>query len=622
MKIYRSLPLLFVFFLLCVNLLAQEEDKNIVIENKDQTFRFLQVRSGDAVEIKEEYTQLYRCNEVRGQVLFSEMYDENEEINDVEIRVDGKKAKEIKPKYDYYSVENIFYSDARVCYFGLPLEKRGSRSEVRLVKTYKDPRYFTSVYFTEGEYVEAKTVRFYIPRWMKADIKEYNFEGNNIRVSKEYDAKNDEDIITYTIRNLPAARTEPDAPGGSYLFPHVLLLCKEASLKQGQVVYFKTLNDQYAWYRHLVNGMETDKEALRSKAQELTAAATNDLEKVNIIFNWVQQNIRYIAFEDGIAGFKPANAGDVLKKKYGDCKGMANLTCEMLKSLGFDARLCWLGTNHIAYDYSTPSMAVDNHMICALIYKGQTYFLDATETNIRLGEYAERIEGRQVLVENGDHYLLQKITTVSPEQNIRIEKCKLHFDGTENLQGEVSMSFKGEARSSLLNKIEALKKDSREKALTNYLSESNLNYDIKDLQTHSDSLLKVNYQFIYKKAASSFGNDIYLEADFRKELADFDIDAKKRRFDLMLPYKFDLLSETVITIPEGYTLSQLPAARTWNHPNINVTISYGRDGNTIVYKKQIRLIDCRLKRSSFEAWNKLIAELKNEYKEQIIFQKQ
>lgn len=622
MKIYRSLLVLIIYFSVSNNLLAQDEDKNIVIENKEQAFRFLQSRSGDAVEIKEEYAQLYRCNEVRGQVLFSEMYDENEEINEVEIKVDGKKAKDIRPKYDYYAVENIFYSDARICYFGLPLEKRGSHSEVRLVKTYKDPRYFTSVYFTEGEYVETKTVRFYVPRWMKVEIREYNFEGYNIRVSKEYDSRNDEDIITYTVRNLPAASTEPDAPGGSYIFPHVLLLCKEASLKKGSQVYFKTLEDQYAWYRHLVKGMETNKDEVRGKAKELTASANDDLDKVNIIFNWVQQNIRYIAFEDGIAGFKPASAGDVLKKKYGDCKGMANLTCEMLKSLGFDARLCWLGTNHIAYDYSTPSMAVDNHMICALIYKGQTYFLDATETNIRLGEYAERIEGRQVLVENGDKYLLEKIPLVGPEQNVQIEKCRLHFDGTENLQGDVAMSFSGESRSSLLNRIEALKKDSREKALTSYLSETNLNYEIADLQTRADSLLTVNYQFKYKKAASTFGNEIYLEADFRKEMAHFDIDVKKRRFDLMLPYKFDLRSEMIITIPEGYNISQLPAAKSWEHPNISIEISYAREGNSIVYKKRIRLIDCRLKKRSFDAWNKLIGELNNKYKEQIIFQKQ
>ncbi|MEO6489675.1 MAG: hypothetical protein ABIO04_07015 [Ferruginibacter sp.] len=88
---------------------------------------------------------------------------------------------------------------------------------------------------------------------------------------------------------------------------------------------------------------------------------------------------------------------------------MAHLTKEFLRSIRFDARLCWIGTNHIAFDYSTPSMAVDNHMICALIFQGKTYFLDATENYIGLNEYAERIQGRQVLIVDGDKYIYTKV---------------------------------------------------------------------------------------------------------------------------------------------------------------------------------------------------------------------
>src|SRR5258706_5749475 len=130
--------------------IAQEDDKNVVIENKMQEFSFSQIRGNNSVEIKEKYTELYRCNEVRTSVLISEMYNENTVIEDVDVKLDDKKAKWITPHYDYYSVENIFYSDAKVCYFNLPLEKRGSHSEVTLIKTYKDPRYFTAVYLNEG----------------------------------------------------------------------------------------------------------------------------------------------------------------------------------------------------------------------------------------------------------------------------------------------------------------------------------------------------------------------------------------------------------------------------------------------------------------------------------------
>jgi hypothetical protein len=62
----------------------------------------------------------------------------------------------------------------------------------------------------------------------------------------------------------------------------------------------------------------------------------------------VQANIRYIAFEDGIAGYKPANAQMCTRKSMAIARVWPIFTKEMLTALGFDARLCWLGTNHIA----------------------------------------------------------------------------------------------------------------------------------------------------------------------------------------------------------------------------------------------------------------------------------
>ncbi|MCW3119249.1 MAG: transglutaminase protein, partial [Chitinophagaceae bacterium] len=534
--------------------------------------------------------------------------------------------KGINPTYEYYAVESIFYSDAKVCYFRLPLEKKGSHSSVSLTKTYKDPRYFTSVYFNEGYTTENKTVMFTIPRWMKVDIKEYNLDDYNIKKSTSYDTRADADVITYTIKNMPALRRESAAPGGSWIYPHLLVLCKEATVDGSKVVFFNTVADQYKWYRQLVNGIGDDKVSLEQKARELTVGISNDKEKIKAVFNWVQHNIRYIAFEDGIAGFKPAKANMVLSKKYGDCKGMANLTRGLLQSLGYDARLCWIGTNHIAYDYTTPSMAVDNHMICALFYQGKKYFLDATETNIGFDEYAERIQGRQVLIENGDNYLLERVPTVTPEQNTQTEKALLSFDGTENLKGNVNISYKGESRSDLLSKIQGTKKDNLQNSLTNFLAEENPRYMISDLNTNTllgtDSLLTIGYHVLYKGAASAFDKEVYLEADFRKELDGFIIDSVKRKFDMMLPFRMNLLTETTITIPAGYKVNQLPAGKEWKHPNIYITISYSRKGDKIEYKKQIRIADVMLKKKSFADWNHIMKELAAQYREQIIFEKQ
>ncbi|HMI77210.1 MAG TPA: transglutaminase-like domain-containing protein, partial [Ferruginibacter sp.] len=440
--------LLLIFFI-SISLLspafAQKNDSNIVISNASQLYSFDYSKKENAVKVKQEMRTTYQCINYRASISIAEFYDDKTVIDEVKVYVDDSRAKNIIPKYEYYSIDNIFYSDAHVCYFDLRLEKKGSTSEVYFEKTITDPRYFTSIYFNNDYNINNKTISLTIPKWMKVELKEMNFEGKDIKKSIAFNSKEDADIITYTVKDLAAWKRENNSPGATYTEPHILVLCKYADLPEGKITYFNTLDDQYAWYRSLTQSPDNNKALLKAKALEITEGVTGDIEKIKKVFYWMHDNIRYIAFEDGIAGFKPEKADVVLRKKYGDCKGMAHLTKELLNALGFDARLCWIGTNHIAYDYSTPSLAVDNHMITALLYQGKTYFLDATESYLGFNEYAERIQGRQVLIENGDKYIYTKVPATTYLQNTDVEKLSLSIKGT-NLEGTVSREWKGEEK--------------------------------------------------------------------------------------------------------------------------------------------------------------------------------
>ena len=94
-----------------------------------------------------------------------------------------------------------------------------------------------------------------------------------------------------------------NSPGPSYIYPHIMVLCKSADVNDQTFTYFATLDNQYAWYRELVKGINNDNTIIRAKAKELTASLTNDMDKIKAIFYYVQDNIRYIAFENGHSWF-------------------------------------------------------------------------------------------------------------------------------------------------------------------------------------------------------------------------------------------------------------------------------------------------------------------------------
>ena len=82
----------------------------------------------------------------------------------------------MQPKYDYYNAEGIFYSDASICFFNLPLIKQGSSSEVGFNETILDPHYFSIIYFMAEYPILDQGIKLQVLSCMKIEIKEYNFK--------------------------------------------------------------------------------------------------------------------------------------------------------------------------------------------------------------------------------------------------------------------------------------------------------------------------------------------------------------------------------------------------------------------------------------------------------------
>lgn len=598
---------------------APGKDENVVIKNKVEKYQFTFGDKNAPVVVNQEDMVTYQCNDFRTSIGYAEFYDAQSAITSIKARVNGKKFG-VKPVHQAYSVDGFFYSDAKVCLFELPLNEKGSESSVELSKVIYDPRYLTSIYFSEGYFTKVKQIVLVIPSWMHVDIKEMNFDKGKITKSVQRDSKNDSKIITYTAKNVKARTSEAYAPGPSYIYPHLLICSQFAETKDGKVNYFNSTDDQYAWYRSLVKMMKSGDPSVAEAAKKITAGANSPTEKAKKVLNWVQDNIRYIAFEDGIAGFKPDNAHDVLSKKYGDCKGMANLTKELLSASGLDARLCWIGTNHIAYDYSIPSLAVDNHMICAVKIDGKFHFLDGTESYIGFDQYAERIQGRQVMIEDGDHYILEHIPLRTLEQNRVIEKRQLAIKGND-IVGTVNLEYTGEAMESLLTGIHSTEKQDTEKSLTEFLSESDKKCEIKQLKTSNlkdwNQDLTINYDVKHQDAVTQFDKEMYLEIDFRKEFKNLIIDTTKRETDFIFNFKRILIHETSLELPPGYQVQNTPAPVNIDRDQYSFVSVYKSSGNQLIYTKCIKIKDTHLPLSAMKQWNADLKQLTDQYNNQV-----
>jgi len=555
---------------------------------------------------------------------FSDAIFYNDQSQILELKGKALRGKPVYISSDYrnYEQDGIFCSDAKLCVFSFPFEKKGEKIELTFEKRYYDVKYLTSVYFHDQFPIEEKTISFSVPSWLTIELKEMNFTGYDVVKSVIDDPKKDAKIYSFTAKNLRAMKNEEDAPNPAFNYPHVLVLCKAYRSKDNsEHKLFESVKDLYGWYSSLVKEVKNDNTLLKPVVDRLTASQKTDLEKVEAIFYWVQDNIRYIAFEQGIMGFKPETAQNVFKNKFGDCKGMANLTKEMLKTAGYDARLTWIGTRDIPYDYSIPSLGVDNHMICTVILDGKKYFLDGTEDYIAINDYAHRIQSKQVLIEDGDNYILDRIPEFTADRNKGDVTITMSVEG-DVIKGHFKNVVNGEEKVSVQGGLASIRSDDKQDALKKYFSRKSSNIQLSNVTTSDledrQRPLEVNYDFQLQNHVTAISDkEIYVLLDKDKEYSEWDIDTAERVNDYQISHKVYVSSKTIFTVPAGYKVEYMPDPVEKKYPDFNFSLKYELIRNTIVYTKKITLDNAIIKKSDFNNWNSCIKELRKSYKDPV-----
>ena len=547
----------------------------------------------------------------------------NDEISIENLKAANSDGKEVKVEKlcSSYSEESIFHSDAKLCVIKFPLAEKGKAFTYSFQNKYRDIKYLTSFYFHHHFPAVERIVQFNIPSWMEVDLPEFNFTGYVI----EKTSVKEEGItkVIFRMRDVQAYKSEPNSPNHAISYPHLICISKAFTENGKRNVLFENVKDLYGWYSTVCSDIGNKSDELKSKVAELTLNKKTDLEKVESIFYWVQDNIRYIAFENGIMGFKPDAAQNVYKNKYGDCKGKANLLKEMLKLAGYDARLTWIGTSDLPYDYSLPSLAVDNHMICTLTLNGKRYFLDGTEDYIALNDYAQRIQGKQVLIEDGKNYILDKVPQFPAERNKQKKTIKISIE-EDKLIGSSSFEYNGESKINVQRAFAAVRNDAKSESLARFVKRGENNVEVFNVKNSDfddrQKPLQLSFDFKVNNQVTKTGNELYVVMDWDKEFSSFEIPVDRKN-DFEFNQKYHFTTQTELVIPAGYKVDYLPAPVKKTTPDYAFEGTYVNKGKSIVYTKTIIVNKPILKRAEFPQWNSFITDINKFYNDQIVLTK-
>ena len=507
--------------------------------------------------------------------------------------------------------DGVFFDDSRVQFYPIRFNQKGAMARVTVKKIYSDGKYLTRLFFGADYPIKEQVIEFKVPDWLTVDFKRMNFEGRKIEVKET--TKGGYTNYVFIMKDVPAYKSEYKRLGRAYTDPHIIVQIKSFEAKGEVLKGFDKTDDVYAWNNRLYMMAGNEKDKLQSTVTKITQGKSNDADKIKAIYYWVQDNIRYIAYEDGYSGYIPSSAQDVLSKKYGDCKGMANLLTEMLKLSGYDAHFTWIGTRALPYPQSMPALCVNNHAICTLNFGGKTYFLDATESYVPFGENAFRIQGKEVMIANGDKFDIKMVPLSTAADNALTTKADFTL-ANDVLTGKVKVTLTGNERTDFHQVYQELPSTGQQDYLNEFLEFGNDNMVATNVKTsdlkNRELPVTIEGDVDLTNTVNTINGDKYVGVDFFPKSLDRFIPDEKRveGYDLDAVIKFE--DEITLTIPADKKFIDKPENLEMKYDGYEFKGEYTIAGNKITLKKVLSIKNEVIKKSDFANWTKFIESIK------------
>lgn len=520
----------------------------------------------------------------------------------------------------------IFYSDQESKNFTFPAVKAGAEIHLEYKEIVKDPRFLGLFRF--GTFVPTESTKLSIEFPKNVSIGYIDFNTQDYPIDFKEEIKGNNKTYTWSVNNMKGFQGEAQSESVLYYLPHIILYIKNYEDKGKTNNVLNDVSDLYQWYSTLLDSIdENNLEKVHTIAEDITKSLSTKQEKAEAIFNWVQNNITYVAFEDGLGGFIPRSASSVCDKRYGDCKDMANLLYEMLNHIGIESYRTWIGTRDRPYSYwEVPTPMVDNHMITTVIIENDTIFLDATDSYVPYGMPSAFTQTKEALLGiDKDSFKIIKVPVQDMDKSvsevnsiITIENNLVKVDETRFLTGYEKVEFisdytykKGDkTEEEYLNTTLALGNNK-----TNYINITKDNFDNKNTP------LVLKYNLNIDSYAKSVANKTFINLDIDRTLSQSKIDIEDRKFSKKIDHKFKKKFVTTFIIPEGYKAGDIPEELTYDNEKFGFKISYSKEGNIITQHKLIYVNTLSVDNSEFETWNDFIQSLTRAYKKSITIER-
>ncbi len=541
---------------------------------------------------------------------------------------DGDKYKKVKIGEQVTSGSQrsgVFYDDSKETSFDFLGTVPNAVQCLQYSTFNKDAHLLSPFYLPSSVPIMAATYSVVVPNDITIKYVIKNDPTNQFIFTEE--KKKKETVYTWTVSKYKGIDGYGNAPDNSYYDPHIIVYVTSYTSNGKTEPFLADVNDLFKWNTSFTKDINIAPDAAMQKiVDSLIAGKTTETQKAKSIYNWVQHNIKYIAFEAGLQGFKPRQAADVCNKRYGDCKDMSSIITTMLRLAKIKAYYTWIGTRDLPYRYSeTPLPIVDNHMISTANINGEWVFFDGTDPHAEYGVPPAFIQTKEALVAlSQTEYKILTVPTIDAQKNGVLDSTFLTINA-EGVQGNQSVNYYGymgeDNYNALLYRNEAETKDFVKTKMGKASNKFILGkYKITNTKPE-ENIMNISAAFTIPGYSKKIGNEYYINLNLEKLFENQSVDINKRKVAIEQDYNYTINQYHILQIPEGYTVSYLPPNFNFDNELLCLKLQYEVKNGTVIAYQQVTNKTLLIQPDKFVKWNDAAKAVAAQYKEQVVLEK-
>ncbi|MBC8371570.1 MAG: DUF3857 domain-containing protein [Planctomycetes bacterium] len=420
--------------------------------------------------------------------------------------------------------------------------------------------------------------------------------------------KSDEgNIYDWTAREILPLKPESFMPHASELITTV------------QATSYSDWEQFGEWWWNLVEDSITVTKEMSDKVIELTAGLSTKQQKLEAIYQFVTNEIRYNAWGFGVHALQPYSAPVIFSRRFGDCKDKAILLRAMLAEVDIDALLVLIkrsGTSELRArrpqeDLSLAMIGHFNHCVAYLPEQDgiKEQYLDGTATLTAIENFPFDDRGSEVLVVGPEGSTRKFI----PFKEATFNLVKSNLDVQLNSDGSAhivydnipSGSFDNQNRVRFSNGIE--QNQERMKNIASSMFGS-FEGDLEIRLPQQNDLKKTpsfGFSGNFTKWATVNSGAIELDASpFKDRMLIQFADLATRETDVVLRHAYTKKRKYHVAVPLNYQVKSLkPVALSNSTGSYSWTMAI--DGNNLTIDEQITLSSPRIAAEDYNQFRRL-----------------